>query len=328
MKIVDELTHRVLAYVEALGRHGAPPSKTQVNAFGSSPDVRTRYVPGLTEGAKDNLQRLLAGHDEPAESFCSFLERLGWVYTAEDRVILSETGRALLKALNMPGDTDGVAHVLDVTVDADVPFTYELASPIFSSTHEAMLVEPHFRLEQLMDVIEYGQIRRVLMGPKVNTRDRHVLTTGLSSLEPGRLEVRRANDLHDRYLIPTDGGVIVLGASRGDGGRTLNTTTTLGELASYAVRQAYERAWAEAEVVHSGKAEFIPVSTYTPIATPAPPPAGPNGSSAPATPAQTPTPAQVGANGSGHGPSSAGASSNSKSSGSNSTDSSGKNSAA
>lgn len=40
VEIVDEHTHRVLAYVDALNRHGVKPDEGLVNGFADAPDLK------------------------------------------------------------------------------------------------------------------------------------------------------------------------------------------------------------------------------------------------------------------------------------------------
>lgn len=112
-------------------------------------------------------------------------------------------------------------------------------------------MEPYFRLEQLMDIAEFDNIERVLVGPDLKQRDLEILATGLAALPSTRtLEVRVATSLHDRYLIPREEGrVTMLGLSLGGIGKKVSTIATLGELASNALRDAHEDLWRDAQVL-------------------------------------------------------------------------------
>ena len=119
---------------------------------------------------------------------------------------------------------------------------------------QALLVEPYFRLDHSV-IAEFGNVVRVLVGSKLSRRDFDLLATGLASLPGGRsVEIRKAADLHDRYLIPAgDGHVVMLGASLGGIGKKVSTMTTLGAVASIALRDAHERLWRDAEVIEPKK---------------------------------------------------------------------------
>ncbi|MEO5661656.1 MAG: hypothetical protein ABIR39_00095, partial [Nocardioides sp.] len=122
-------------------------------------------------------------------------------------VELTVVGRALLKALNSPVLEETAADVFEIVLDPDNPFAYAQALGVLSATKHALLVEPYFRLEQLMDVADFENIERVMVGPGLNKRDLDLLATGLAALSEDRsLEVRIAQSLHDRYLIPSGDG--------------------------------------------------------------------------------------------------------------------------
>jgi hypothetical protein len=135
-----------------------------------------------------------------------------------------------------------------------------------------LLVEPYFRLQQLMDVAPFDNIVRVLVGSKLSQRDYELIATGLASLER-TIEVRKAADLHDRYLIPAvEGSVMMLGASLGGIGKKVSTMTTLGPVASQALRDAHEAIWSDAEPIEpkrpiaplSAESDEAPLAKKTP----------------------------------------------------------------
>jgi hypothetical protein len=257
VEIVGEHTHRVLAYVDALNRHGVRPHPYWVNAFATEPDRLYREEGGLAAvGHQWQFLDVFAPRQVPEETFCDYLGRVGWINGMnDDEIELSSMGRALLNALNSPAIEDTSADVFEIVLNPDNPFAYAQALGGLSSVKNALLVEPYFRLEQLMDVAAFDNITRVLLGSNLKAREYEVLATGLASLPVGRaLEIRKAKDLHDRYLIPAEEGkVIMLGASLGGIGKRVSTMTTLGEVASRALRDAHEAIWRAAEMVEPKK---------------------------------------------------------------------------
>ena len=259
MNIVDEETHRVLAYVDALNRQGVTPHLSYVDEFGDAADRRMVRRGGIT--AMTTLQAVamsVSGTIAPGETYSAYLERLGWVLCSPDgSVSITNTGRGLLKALNAPSMDADSGSVVEVVLDPENPFAYTRAMNSLTTVEDALLVEPYFRVDQLEDVAQLANITRVMLGPGVKPQDRKILSFGLAALGPERiLEVRAAKNLHDRYLIPRDGGtVLMLGASLGGIGKKVSTITPVGPEASDALRALHERLWDDATAIEPMDAE-------------------------------------------------------------------------
>lgn len=242
MEIVDENTHRVLAYLEALNRHGVKPSRAQLDSFAEQPQRRVTRSSGIA--SLGSIRDMVVGEVVDKEKYSTFLARVGWV-DGESGVVLTALGRALLKGLNSPALDESASDLFEIVLNPENPFAYAQALQGLGSTGPALLVEPYFRLDQLMAISELENIDRVLMSPKVNAQDRNLLATGLAALPESRsLLVRFVDDLHDRYLIPHgDEAVLMLGSSLGGVGKKVSTLTTLGAVASQALREAHESLW-------------------------------------------------------------------------------------
>lgn len=263
MEIVAAHTHRVLAYVSALNQHGQRPHRAVVDEFAKDPDRRYRSGGGIADllTAASSLSSMLDKKRVPDETYCQYLARLGWINDdTVERVELTAVGRALLKSLNAPVMEENVADVFEVVLSPDNPFAYAQALGGLSSVKESLLVEPYFRLQQLIDIAEFDNIVRVMVGSKLKPHDYELLAFGLASLPAGRsIELRKATDLHDRYLIPAkDGHAVMLGASLGGLGKKVSTMTTLGSVATIALRDAHERLWHSADVVEPKKHSALP----------------------------------------------------------------------
>lgn len=267
VEIVDEDTHRVLAYVDALNRQGVKPHATSVDEFAERPG-RGHGLRGMATFARQLalLQPGLLNPMASGETFSQYLERHGWVRLgANDSVEVTTMGRALLRALNVPAIEADDSAVVEVVLDPSNPFAYAQALNSLTTADDALLVEPYFRLDQLQDIAELTNITRVLLGPGVKPKDRKILAVGLAALEPERsLEVRAADNLHDRYLIPaSEGPVLMLGASLGGIGKKVSTITPIGPEASRALRVAHEEMWTSAKVVEPSAPEVRGGSTLT-----------------------------------------------------------------
>lgn len=251
MEIVDPEIHRVLSYIDALNKHGQKPQSELVDGFADAPDRKYLRESGILALAQMRRQIATLGErTTAAETVCQYLARLGWI-CSEGKVELTPIGRALLKSLNAPALEDATVDVVEVVLSPENPFAYVQALNALASVEDALLVEPYFRLQQLIDIAELDNITRVLLSNRVGQREIGLLASGIATLDKDRaIEIRTATDLHDRYLIPSEEGMaMMLGASLGGIGRKVSTLTTLGEVASHAIREAHEEIWKSAELV-------------------------------------------------------------------------------
>jgi hypothetical protein len=222
------------------------PPESFVEAYAKRPDRHVERV-SLASKFAGSLGRDF-WYEEVRESHVDYLSRLGWIRTMSAGVELTSLGRALLKALNAPVIQD-TADVFEIVLDPDDPFAYAKAVGRLASVDDALLVEPYFRLDQLIDVAELSNVTRVLVGSALKPREYEALSVGLGTLEHP-LEIRKAVSLHDRYLIPgRKGQALMLGVSLGGIGKKISTLTPLGEVATDALREAYERIWHDAEII-------------------------------------------------------------------------------
>jgi hypothetical protein len=256
MQIVEDATHRVLAYIDALNRHGIKPPAHFVDKFAEEPDQRMTtisQIPIMQFAQK--WSTMFGEHLVADENFTNYISRLGWATLTDGRIELTGIGRALLKSLNTPAIEEAASDVFEIVLHPDDPFAYAQAIGALASVNQGLLIEPYFRLQQLMDIADLGNIDRVLLGSNLKPQEYEILATGLAALpETRRIEVRRAKDLHDRYLIPwEDGSALMLGMSLGGIGKKVSTLTTLGAVASRALRAAHKEIWQDAEILEPRK---------------------------------------------------------------------------
>lgn len=188
--------------------------------------------------------------EEEAETAVAYLHRMGWASTGGG-VSLTDVGRALLKALNAPAIEDLNSDVFELVLDTDNPFAYAQTIGALSNVEDGLLVDPYFRLDQLLHISELDNITRILIGTRLKKAEYEALSHALAAIsERHAVEVRKASDLHDRYLIPrTDGQALMLGCSIGGIGKKVSTLTSLSAISTRALRDAHESIWNDAAPV-------------------------------------------------------------------------------
>lgn len=96
--------------------------------------------------------------------------------------------------------------VVEIVLDPDDRFAYARALGELTSMPDSMIVDPYFRFEQLVDVLELGTVTRVLTSRKIGPAALARLALGLKAVTEGQpFEVRLTAELHDRYFIPRAG---------------------------------------------------------------------------------------------------------------------------
>jgi hypothetical protein len=261
VEIADENTHRLLAYIDALNRQGIKPGFDLVDAFGDQSSRAHRRSNSLAEAVMPSIAKFSSftvWTEDPSE----YLERLGWIDVVDREVELNRVGRAMLRALNTPQLDFEASPTAEIVLGTDDPFAYAQVVQVLGGAGPAMLVEPYLRVQNLIDIDDLHNINRILVGSKLKANEYAALAVGLGAVNERRpLEIRKATDLHDRYLIPDTGHVLMLGISLGGIGKKVSTLTTLGDPASGGLRQVFEEAWAAAEPINpTGAGQSLPVS--------------------------------------------------------------------
>jgi hypothetical protein len=181
----------------------------------------------------------------PSEEIVDYFERLGWALGdsgfGETRVLITELGRAVSQAM----EEEEVAEekVVEIVLDPDDPLAFAKAVREISAAGPALLVEPYFRLEQVLPMLESTEVTRVLTSDKTGKKERDGLRVGLERISvPRPFAVRvAAGSLHDRYVIPDGGDIRFMGTSLSSVGRTITVMGTLGD-ASDALRAYYRES--------------------------------------------------------------------------------------
>ena len=258
MKIATEDQHRCLAFIDACNRSGFFPTSDEVQLWIANPAPR-----GVTARSKlamfgsHNIARAFLGglyEVEDAEDRIDHLTRLQWVRREPNGGLnLTALGRALLVAAERSDEE--AEDSLVVLLGRDDPLAYPRLIGHLASIGPALLVDPYFKIEQLMPLLTGTEIDRILVSKQYakSKETRAALAVALTSTTlPRPIEVRATTDdsVHDRLVI-TATSVETIGASLNAIAASTVTTviTPVPGSAADAVRAVAEGWWAEAEIV-------------------------------------------------------------------------------
>jgi hypothetical protein len=236
VKIADNTTHRVLAYVAAVERQGHRLTAQDVDAFAQRA-YRNRPRAGL-----------LAPDARPLV----WLYRVGWIdligpsqnIVDEDEVVVTDLGRAALRALDEEAATPDSGSST-VTLDKDDPTALAKVIEQVNGLGECALVDRYFDANGFLPVIQRTQITRVLTGPGPAKRVAGV-EQALADVKVDRnFEVRidPGDDHHDRFIIPLEGPVLAIGTSLSGVGARHSIMTEISGAPADAIRVRFEEAW-------------------------------------------------------------------------------------
>lgn len=246
MELVDERLHRTLTYVAAVQRYGAVVTRELVQTFAVQPfpaPRRTSFLDLASVVASYN--RAFERETQAAEGPVAFLLRVGWIEDGASGVRLTDLGRAVLAHADRPVVADAADGPLTVTIDPEDPLAYARLFDLLSSHGDGLLVDRYLKLDGLADLIDISAVNRVLTSDE-DSRNRlslfrRAVEASASSIE---LRVAPAAELHDRFFIPDDGPIYVLGSSLNSiAARPGVVTPIVDTAASTAVRAAYSGLW-------------------------------------------------------------------------------------
>ena len=107
-----------------------------------------------------------------------------------------------------------------MTIEPQNPISYAEVIQRIAQHKDAMLVDPYFKLDQIMDIVNYTSVSRVLTSEKIGKAAVAGLAKAMAQIVVGRsFEIRVGKkDLHDRCIVPPDGNVDFIGTSLSGGG--------------------------------------------------------------------------------------------------------------
>ena len=249
-RIVDTLLtgakeYRALRYIWLLNGQGYLPLTLEAEAYFEKPN---RGLPQVRYPALDAIQSMLGGLTSgDVEPVLRYLERLSWVeMVARDdgeRVRITPLGTAVCRAMEERRNEADEETAL--VLDPEDPFAYARFTERLGQMTDVLLVDPYFRLQQLLELHQTHSIRRLLIGARLEPGDRTSISLALAAL-PRIDEVRLSADIHDRFLIPQAGDVLHLGASVNGIGRKISVLVPLRGSAAAKIRSTHESLWRKA----------------------------------------------------------------------------------
>jgi hypothetical protein len=237
MQIAGPHHHRALLYVKAVSAQGYNMTVAELQAYVDAPVVLT---------PSDFMARL-AGMDTFVKlGVVQMLRDSRWIVVRDGRVEITDLGSAVARTLEAE-ETPGI-ELINVTLDPNDPFSYARLIGHIASRGKALLVDPYFEIDQLQDVLLSTEVTRLLTSDRESKGRIASLRTALSSGTLSRtIEIRLAphGDMHDRYVIPDDGPVDMIGTSLNGVGKRPSAVVEL-HTGSDEIRRLHEEIWDKA----------------------------------------------------------------------------------
>jgi hypothetical protein len=186
---------------------------------------------------------LLIGRDH---GYANYLTTVGWA--AGDPMQITAVGRAVVRAHEGTGGTETEALVILSPRD---PLNLVSLTSVMARAKEGMLVDPYLTDDLFPWLIEATSISRVLLCRDPAKRPTLALLAGAASATGRELEIRclPRGELHDRYLVTSDGDVSVIGASLNGLHRHFTTISRLPSPGADVVNDHLQQRWEDAEPV-------------------------------------------------------------------------------
>jgi len=236
MEIADERTHRLLAYVALVTDAGYPLTLRGLYAYDLRPEPEPRGMQALVAA--------FATRPISPEALVAWMVRAGWLSGKDEVVWLTDLGRVVLEQLNRR-DIEAEAPI-QVALSPDDPVAYARVIERIARRGQGLLVDPFFRLDHLLHIVQHTSVSRLLTSRKGRDGEARAsaLAVALSRLNLERpFQVRVSEKIHDRFVIPRSGPVDMLGTSLSGVGKALSVLVEIGEPAAGEIRRAHERIW-------------------------------------------------------------------------------------
>ncbi|MCC4247482.1 hypothetical protein [Microbacterium testaceum] len=252
MDLVDDEAHRALAYIDAVTRFGSRLSVPELHRYLDGPNRRRGGTPiAMRQILATLLESIRDVHLEttPGESAADFLKRVGWVSVSDgEAVTLTGLGRAMLAHAERPPSVTASDNPMVVQIDPEDPVAYVRVFELMSTHGPGMLIDPYLDFERLADLAEISEVTRVLTSDRTERKRLEHLRRILPEVPSIAIRVAGKSALHDRFFMPDQGPVFVLGSSLNSISKRPGVITPVADaLASGAMRNEYEELWKQAE---------------------------------------------------------------------------------
>lgn len=249
MEIIGEEAHRLLAYVEAVARQGHTLTSSEFNAYADGWGQKVTYTGGsalsltIAEMQRSIAASVYGSRTKDVEPLLDYLCRLMWLEMKGDLVEITSLGKAVLREANSPKPDSDTESTLEVVIDHTNPFAYAQLMAKITTLGDCMIVDPYLDVQQLLTLAEFPNVTRILTGDKdlkAKTPQFSLVLKVASHLE---LRTVKQGDLHDRFVIPGNGSVYMLGSSLNSIAKRFGVATTLEESSSKLIAENYDKIW-------------------------------------------------------------------------------------
>lgn len=249
MKIIDDISRLVLAYIAAVEKRGGRLSVEALNAYGDQPErIEFNDMYGVQAGRGVLVTAQISREDDEPwvgdERFDRFFARLHWIDVNDEIVTLTQLGRAVLAEASSPEVEEGSA--IEVLIDPSSQFAYAQVMNKIAQVGECLVVDPYLNAESAIDLGQMDSVTRVLTGDRNIKKLRGQFGIIMRARPDFEIRYAEQGTLHDRYVIPLEGKVHVLGSSLNSIAHRQGVITSLEHLGSQFISEAYEEIWRDA----------------------------------------------------------------------------------
>jgi hypothetical protein len=255
VELLDATTRTVLEVLAYAARRGTPLRRDEIEQYSQAPTrilprTSTTWFPGVSK-VFDVLASKGTTTTTPGESVIRYLlTRRIIVENAAGKLIVTALGATLLDYVEeRQAASEGVLAVElrpgDPLAGAEVFMSIKNVGP-------CLIVDPYCREQQLLDLLRHTEASRLLRSKSASGD-----LTMLVQMAPRPFEVRETDFVHDRYVIPDAGPVLMLGVSLNGLGGKPSVLVTLPEDLSDSVRAQYEDVWRGATTLQLPEQEAI-----------------------------------------------------------------------
>lgn len=251
MELTNEISHRALTFVVSVVDQGYYPTLSELELYTENvgPRGATLRIPGLVRFV-ETYQKAMGG--QPPEKTHQWLLRIQWLKIGpeETRVDITPLGRAVLRALNQQDVESDVA--LQVALEPSDSLAYAKVIGRIAQQGRALLVDPYFKMEHILHIIQQTAVERILVGEQLPKNERAQLAAAVDTLvieRPFEIRMASANEMHDRFIIPEAGPVETMGTSLTGVGKKLTVMQSINPPTADGIRDSYLKIWANAEVL-------------------------------------------------------------------------------